>query len=909
MKYLFELIAIAILGIFLSLGIHTLTQANTSSEVQTQVSGLALIQAGKQHYDAGQFSEASQLLHQAAEVYEARGDVPRQAQAMSLISLAQQKLGQWQQAEAAIQASESLLHTQPTVGAKIHAQVLNSQGHLQLAMGKADSALETWQAAAKLYADAQDFVGVIGSQINQAQAMQSLGLYRRAEQLLTQIEEKLKAQPDSHLKATGLRNLGNLRRRLGDLEYSHQLLEQSLAIAQQLDLLPDESKAFLGLGNSSLVLAKRAQVLGNVQQTKQYTQKALAYYQNASATATSAISRTQAQLNQLSLLIEDSQYKSALALSPQIQQLLAEVPQSRASVYAQVNLAQSLIKIEVSKFGSREEFPHSNQGWYNKLSHPASTSLSLISNPQEITQILENALAQAYTLEDLRAQSYALGTMGKFYENTKDWSKAKDFTQSAMLIAQKIKAADIAYQWQWQMGRILQIQAQQETNSQDTDAEALRYYIAAKDILNDLRSDLIALNPEVQFSFRENVEPVYRQLVDLLLRSNSPSQDNLTQALEVIENLQLAELDNFFRDACASPEEVRIDDLDQESAVIYPIILADRLEVILKLPGNKQLLHYTNHNLFENQVDQTVQKFRKILNKRSTSLREIKTQSQQFYNWLIKPFAEELEQNQEREVSPIKTLVFVLDGSLRNVPIASLYDGKHYLVERYAVALTPGLQLLDPKPITRETTRVLVAGATDAPSFQEEGLGPINNVEVELSGVVKQVEQSQTLENQDFLQENLKQQINSAPFNVIHIATHGKFSSNPEQTFILDWDSRIKVKDFDNLLRLSNPLNLPIQLLILSACETATGDKRAALGLAGIAIRAGARSTLATLWNVDDLSTAEFMIEFYKQLNNSQLTKAEALRKVQLSFLTQYQGTDYHRPYHWAPFVLVGNWL
>ncbi|NET06270.1 MAG: CHAT domain-containing protein [Symploca sp. SIO2B6] len=869
----------------------------------------------------------------------------------------------------AIKVSESLLNTQPKVGAKVSAQILNSQGHLQLAMGKAESALETWQEAEKLYANANDFVGVIGTQVNQAEAMQSLGLYRRAQQLLTQVEDELQKQPDSHLKATGLRNLGNLHRQLGDLERSHQLLEQSLAIAQQLGMLPDESKAFLSLGNNSQVLAKRAEILGNTQQSKQYTQQALAHYQNATTKATSAISRTQAQLNQLSMLIEDGQYQSAIALLPQIQQSLAKVPQSRASVYAQVHLAQHLINLEVEALGNRVEFlnsleteggnswdgdlkPNQNvalyrqwgfrpndslrvreyqnifqfnpplspspplplqskvdQVWDNKLSHPTHNSLSLISNSQEITQILENALAQADTLKDLKAQSYTLGTLGKFYESTKDWSKAQDFTQSAILIAQQIKAADIAYQWQWQMGRILQIQAQQETNTQDADAEALIHYTAAKDILNDLRGDLIALNPEVQFSFRENVEPVYRQLVDLLLRSHSPSQDNLTQALDVIENLQLAELDNFFRDACASPEEVRIDDLDQESAIIYPIILADRLEVVLKLPGKEQLLHHSNHNVSQTQVDRAVQQLRAFLSKRSTSIGEVKKQSQQFYNWLIKPFEKELEQSLEREFSQIKTLIFVLDGSLRNVPIASLYDGKHYLVERYAVALTPGLQLLDPKPITRETIKLLVAGATDAPSFQEEGLGPINNVEVELSGVAKQVEQSQTLENQEFLQENLKRQINLAPFNIVHIATHGKFSSNPEQTFILDWNSRIKVKDFDNLLRFSDPSNLPVQLLILSACETATGDKRAALGLAGIAIRAGARSTLATLWNVDDVSTAEFMIKFYKQLNNSQLTKAEALRKVQLSFLTQYQDTDYHRPYHWAPFVLVGNWL
>ena len=148
------------------------------------------------------------------------------------------------------------------------------------------------------------------------------------------------------------------------------------------------------------------------------------------------------------------------------------------------------------------------------------------------------------------------------------------------------------------------------------------------------------------------------------------------------------------------------------------------------------------------------------------------------------------------------------------------------------------------------------------------------------------------------------------PFNVVHIATHGTFSSNPEQTYLLDWKKRIRVKDLDNLLRVrEEQIATPIELLVLSACETAAGDKRAALGLAGIAIRAGTRSTLATLWQVNDASTAEFMVQFYQQLKNPQITKAEALRQAQLAFLNKYVGTDYNRPYHWASFILVGNWL
>jgi CHAT domain-containing protein len=138
------------------------------------------------------------------------------------------------------------------------------------------------------------------------------------------------------------------------------------------------------------------------------------------------------------------------------------------------------------------------------------------------------------------------------------------------------------------------------------------------------------------------------------------------------------------------------------------------------------------------------------------------------------------------------------------------------------------------------------------------------------------------------------------------LATHGQFSSNAADTFIVTWDQKVNVKEFDQLLRSrTREKEQAIELLVLSACETASGDNRAALGLAGAAIRSGARSTAATLWRVNDESTAIFMAEFYKQLASSKTSKAEALRNAQLTLL---KNRDYQNPYFWAPFVLVGNW-
>jgi CHAT domain-containing protein len=250
--------------------------------------------------------------------------------------------------------------------------------------------------------------------------------------------------------------------------------------------------------------------------------------------------------------------------------------------------------------------------------------------------------------------------------------------------------------------------------------------------------------------------------------------------------------------------------------------------------------------------------------------------------------------------------VFVLDGELRNVPMAVLYDKQQqkYLVQKYAIALAPGLQLLDPKPLQQVRLNVLAAGVEKERSLENREFIPLENVPRELESIQSEVPKSEKLLNQQFTETNLQNQLMATPFSVVHLATHGEFSSDPEKTFILTWDALLNVKRFDSLLRNSDEnRSSTIELLVLSACKTAEGDKRAALGLAGVAMRAGARSTLATLWSVDDRSTADLMSEFYRELNAG-VNKAEALQRAQLAVFAKEKS-----PYFWAPFVLLGNWL
>ncbi len=832
---------------------HSVQEQSEKFPIQSSQSH-GLDRRGRELYGNGEFGAAAIAWQRAAIAYQTQGDRLNQAMALSNLSLAYQQLGQWSKATQAITDSLDLLKTEGEQGRSVLAQALNTQGGLQLALGQSEQALETWQQAENVYAQTEDRSGIIRSQINQAQALQALGLYRRALKTLTQVNQALETQPDSPLKAVGLRSLGNILRLVGDLDQSRQTLEQSLAIAEQLGSREDVEAALFSLGN-------RARAKGD-------SQAALAFYQQAAAVPTSTSTQIQTQLAQLSLWLETEQWEAAEALSPQIQEKLGNLPPSRMTIYAQINFANSLIRL-------KQKSATSQASW------------------KAIAQLLADAVQQGKNLGDRRSEAYALGNLGKVYEQTQQWSIAQDLTRQALFLAQEINAPDIAYRWQWQLGRILKAEGDRQS--------AIAIYSEAVNTLKSLSSDLVAINSDVQFSFRESVEPVYRELLDLLLQPDSKneiSQENLTQALDVIESLQLAELNNFFREACLDAEPVPINEVDrkQQAAVIYPIILGDRLEVILSLP--QQPLHHYTTSIPKGELEKVIDQLRKNLVIRSR--RKFFPPSQKLYDWLIRPAAEDLAKSSVK----IKTLVFVLDGPLRNIPMATLYDGDNYLVEKYRIALTPGLRLLSPRPLQQVELKILAAGLTQ----QKQDFSPLDYVREELEGIKDNLS-TVVLLDQAFTREALRKELEFSAFRVVHLATHGQFSSNLAKTFILAWDSPINVKELDNILRGRTPLKeKAIELLVLSACETATGDERAALGLAGMAVRAGARSTVATLWSVNDEATAEFMGQFYQELATKQVTKAEALRQAQLTLLKSGYGL-YRHPFYWAPYVLLGNWL
>ncbi|WP_375504854.1 CHAT domain-containing protein [uncultured Nostoc sp.] len=936
-----QIILLALLGLTFSFGVHLLSAASivpviekipiqssqpisnvSISHIEVPESIKQLIENGKTLYQSGQFAFAAQSFQQAAQVYQSQNDALNQALALNFLSLSEQKLGHWNQASVAITTSLDLLNQSKltTSNAKhILALVLNTQGNLQLVLGQVENALQSWQEAAKTYTEIGDTAGNIGSLINQATAFQSLGLYRRTMKIFEQVEKNLLSMPNSLLKAAGLRSWGNWLLASGDIEKSQKMLEQSLAVAQQLRSPQEESATLLSLGNAAFAKGKRNLIkesttednflpsqcgqtaIAQTEDTKFYFKKASYYYHEIANKSSSPITAIQAQLNRLSVLQFLGQQPTSEYLRS-IKSALSNLTPSRAAVYARINFVQSLLCLEKThKQTTRETF---NSPTQNQDFQAGAKEQAKIQNSEEIVELLNTSVQQAKEIKDQRAESYSLGYLAQFYEMRKQFPNAQRYTESALNLAQLINAPDIAYHWEWQLGRLFMVQGDSE--------RAVAAYTTAVATLHTLRGDLVALNADTQFDFRDEVEPVYRQLVGLLLQSDQTStakavtkqvsQNNLKQARNAIEALQLAELDNFFQDACITIQPTQIDEVVDNSnpvtAVFYSIILADRIEIIVKLPHSQELRHYTTYKP-KVEVENTLEALRQKLEQRYT-FRDREDLSQEVYNWIIKPAIADLEQ------SNVKNLVFVMDGSLQNIPMAALYDGKQYLIEKYSVALSPGLQLLAPKQKQRRL-EALIAGLTES----RLGFSSLSNVGTELQQI-ESIIPSKQLINQAFTSINIEQQVSAISFPVVHLATHGKFSSKLEDTYILAWNDKIKIKQLREILQTreqvvgrSNRVPPPIELLVLSACETATGDKRAALGLAGVAVRSGARSTLASLWQVDDKSTSVLMSEFYRQLTqNANLSKAEALRRAQ-----EFVLKDKEHPFYWAPYVLVGNWL
>ncbi|WP_159787942.1 CHAT domain-containing tetratricopeptide repeat protein [Sodalinema gerasimenkoae] len=845
-------------------------------------------------------------------------------------ALTQQKQGDWQQARAAIERSWQLLDPQQDSTSlnppqqRILAAVLTTRGQIQLALGQPNLAYESWRQATAYYRQLGHEEGVTGGLLNQAQALQELGFTVRAcDTLLSllgrsrsvrepqspisscqrlqgqspvQIQDwlaQMTLETPPHLQTPVLQSLGTVLQALGDLDAAEGVLRQAedRLLAQAEGVGPSLA---LDLGNLYGARARRYQQLGMFQTPfREARTRSLGYYRRTSGQTPEQ--RLRSQLNELLLWVDldlrgDNPNPDPQALET-VQTLLATIPPqleqlplSRQRVYHRVSLACVLLACD-----RPQDSPHLPD-WGIPL--------------QTVEGLLQQAGEEAEQLGDNRAASYVWGAWGRLAQVQGRLSQAQEYSERAIAQAESLGADELLYRWYWQLARLQTAQG----------LESLAAYDGAFESLKRLEAKVMTDDGTWRFSGRYQVAPLYQEYAQRLFAIDSMTQGDLEKAIEVMDALQVAEINDFFGLACL---EVRSRDLRDypDTAVIHIFTFPERFELILEESDgtlNRQRVEFPEDiGTFLDSLQLSLQT--------NFDYQESLTR---LYRALITPIEADLEALQPQQ------LVFVLYGKIRQIPMAALYDSQQYLIESYPIAIAPSLELLEPRGLEVPQLRAIAAGRqnfeTLGDSLDEMSSSlswlPLDEVshlnlhfvEQELRGIGELIP-SKLLFDQDFTIEALEQEIRSLNYPLVHIASHGRFSNFAEDTFILA-DRPLGIRQLADILNVQDRTrHNDIDLLVLSACETARESDRALLGMAGMAARAGVRTIIGSFWAVDDQSTALMMQRFYQGLKEAQndrldINKAEALRQAQIAMIRGEFGQVYSHPYFWAPFVLIGHW-
>ncbi|MBD2527808.1 CHAT domain-containing protein [Nostoc sp. FACHB-133] len=770
----------------------------------------------------------------------------------------------------------------------------------------------------------------------QAQLYSSLGQQRRAITILCgQNQSNARCTQDSAIEiarhhsddlgeVAAWGSLGNAHRLQGEYEQAISNFERSDEIAKRVDNqtyivsnLNGLANTYASLAKSNQHRAKFASEVGDKKAAKKYQQytvannnQAVDYFEqslNLARSQNDKVNELRSLLGLVKLYYHQHSQDKAIVNNTLQQALIVveQLPDSRDKAYAVIQLA-NLLQIVNQKSESISIDP--------AIQCLKSESLS------KAVELLNKAVVITQKIQDQEGESFSKGRLGHIYECGQDYQQALNLTQQALI---GTVADENLYLWAWQAGRLFKATGRVK--------EAIIFYEKSIESLKSIRSDLIIQQRDLQFDFRDNVEPVYRELLELRLEQTnnlvqiSDIQHNLESVLPIVDELRLAELQNYLGNNCdlafiQKPAPL----VGKNTAVLSSIILKEHLAIILTLADKEQKI---KSKVFwipvkNQEVRDIINDLRIKLEKRSDLENTYQARAKQIYDWFIRPFISDLEKEK------IETLVFIQDGILRSIPIAALFNGKQFLIEKYAIAFAPAFTLTNLQQSNPKRLQVLAFGLTQ-PATVETDAGskffePLTQVQSELKAITTSLPKSKGLLDQDFTRERLEKELKENTYPIIHLATHGKFGIDDRETFLVTgkkmttnpqksvttgtYNEKLTLNDLYELINSTRIKNQPIELLTLTACETAVGSDRETLGLAGIAIQAGSQSAIASLWKVDDAATAQLIAKFYQSWHSG-MSKAKALQTVQIAWLQAHKQQIESHPGYWAPFILIGNWL
>lgn len=758
------------------------------------------------------------------------------------------------------------------------------EGRVRFEQGGFAQAAVHWMTAARLYEERGQLKEQCQALINLSHALQKEGQIRRAQGALQTALKLSESMGNRLLTATILGQLGTTSHLLGKEDSATEHLTKALTLAREEQNSALVAGVLNDLGNTLVARRQFAEAIDVYTESRN-----LARDTNQTALAVTA------QINGAAALVQDQQLTEAHRQLDHAMSEVQSLEDSQAKTAGLLNIGLGYQDLHTAMTTARQA-PQGERQPAGRKQDPSGAAArgGLASSSSGLLRQSSDAFTAAGEVAartgDARGESYAWGYQGEVLEKEQRPTEALEASRKASFAAQKVNAPESLYRWQWQTARLLKT-----TGKED---EALAAYQRAVTLLKPIRYEYSVGYQNRHHSFYDSVAPLFSEYENVLLRrasaAKTPEQSEqwLVQVKDTVETSHAAELQDYFQEDCVG--SIRTQDrktmIPHGTAVLYPISFPDRLELMMETAdGLKQVTVPVSGD----KLTKEIRTFRRqIQDHRSQNYLPA---AQALHGWLMAPLERNL------EAAGITTLVMVAQGPLRTIPVGALHDGRQFVVDKLAVAVTPSLELTDLASAPRRKGTLLSVGLTES----VEGMSAPRFADAEVQAI-RTLYGGKLLMNKQFSTPSLEEEIKDQGVGIVHVASHTVVASDPRNSFVLAHDGRITMDRLSQLVGLQQYRQQPLDLLTLSACETSAEDDRAALGLNGVAVKTGARTALASLWIAEAETTSELISEFYRQLQDPALSKAVALQRAQQKILAQ---RGHSHPSFWAAFLLINNWM
>ncbi len=816
------------------------------------------------------------------------------------------------------------VHAQTTSDRKVEANRLIQQGYQLYRTSRYQEAILVLELALGIYREIKDRNGEATSLVGLGEQYRSLGQYQKAIDFYQQSLAIDKQIGDLNGEASALNNLGLAYNSLGQYQKAIDFYQQSLAIKKQIGDQNGEARSLNNLGSTY-------DGLGQYQKAIDFYQQSLAIKKqigdrNGEATSLSNLGIAYKSLGQYQKAIDF--YQQSLAINKQIGDQNGEAVSlnNLGEAYRNLGQHQKAIDFYQQSLAINKQIGDRN-GEATSLNNLGFAYDSL-GQYQKAINLYQQSLTIKKQIGERNGEAKSLNNLGSAYNNLGQYQKAIDFYQQSLAIKKQIGDRNGEARSLNNMGFALNKINQPEIS--------ILFYKQSVNLYEAIRKDIKGLRKEEQQSYITSIAYSYRNLADILIK-----QDRVVEALQILDLLKVQELEDYFKNIKGSdrsaqgvrllePEKAIRDKLlavsfenspeinsqlankiqqlpkseinkvpdylqkiPQGTALLYPLILGDRLEIILFSPNTIPISRTVK--ISQKELETLVTDFKAALLDKGSE--DYKEPAAQLYKLLIKPIEAELIQ------AKATTILYAPDGILRYIPIAALYDGKQWLAEKYRISNLIAYSLFDFAPKLKTQPNILAGafgGKAGEKKYGENGL-PATLKEVE--EIANSFTNSVTLTENNFSRQAIESQFKN--HNILHLATHASFNTGaPENSFIIFGNGdKIRLNEISEW-QIPN-----IDLIMLSACETGVGklgDGVEILGFGYQVQKAGAKNAIASLWKVDDAGTQSLMAAFYDELKKGDVTSTEALHRAQVSLI---KSPKYNHPNYWSAFFAIGNGL